>query len=524
MRFLTKRLCTVAMTFGVVMLGNPALAGGTLKVRSAIEPETLFNGITISGTPNDILGSFLLERLVSLDTNGDLKPWLAKTFSFSDGGKVITFKLRDGITFHDGTPFNAAAVKAQFDFVLDPANASPTRSFLGPLKKVETPDDETVEFTFSEPYAPFMNNIAQASFGINSPTALKKEGPSQYGRHPVGTGPFQFDSWVPGSQIRLVRYPSYQQFRTDVTNKGPAIADDVVISIIPEATVAAAALETGELNAVVLPPDEVKVFENDPAYNVISIKNDDNLIFLEFNQRRAPFDDPKAREALSYAIDRDSIVTAAFGSYAQPAYSPLSPGISDYDPAVGKDYGSKFDLERARELLRADGWTMGSNGVLQKNGKEARLVIKSYAGFPYVDRSIAIIQQDLKKLGIELNVVTSEWGSYYPSLKNNDWDLNFLRWNWNDPGVLNNLFRSPGHRGAELPIPAVDDTLDRCNRTVEPTARKACVSDAQKELLQHNVVVPIAENFVMIAMRGKIKDYHLDFMGYLLSSDVDPGQ
>src|SRR5580692_1563177 len=198
-------------------LSAPARADEVLHLRLGEDPETLYNVKSFSLTVANTLGSFLLDRLIYFDTDGKPQPWLASSWTVSDDQKQITFKLHDGVKFTDGTPFNADAVKFQFDAVMDKANASPLLPLVGSLQTVEVVDPLTVRFTFAKPYAPFMSNIANAGFGFNSPTAVKKFG-DQYGRNVVGTGPYMLKSWLPGVEIQLVRNPDYQQLRGDAIN------------------------------------------------------------------------------------------------------------------------------------------------------------------------------------------------------------------------------------------------------------------------------------------------------------------
>ncbi|HEY2132425.1 MAG TPA: ABC transporter substrate-binding protein, partial [Acetobacteraceae bacterium] len=235
------------LTFAVAaMLGGPIVdaraAGPTLHFRLGEDPETLYNVKSFSLTVSSVLGPYLLDRLVYFDASGQPKPWLAESWTVSEDQTEITFKLRTGIKFTDGTDFNAAAAKAQFDAVMDKKNASPLLPLLGSLQTVEAPDATTLRFTFAKPFAPFLSNIAQASFGFNSPTAVAKYG-DQYGRHVVGTGPYMLKSWDPGSEIVLVRNPNYHQYRGDAVNKGAPIADRIVLTVISEEGVAQAALE-----------------------------------------------------------------------------------------------------------------------------------------------------------------------------------------------------------------------------------------------------------------------------------------
>lgn len=504
-----------------VVTATPRPKGGdVLRFRLDEDPETLYNVQTISLTADGVMGNYLLERLVYFDSEGKAQGWLAESWTVSEDQRELTFKLRQGIKFHDGTDFNAEAVKFHFDSILDPANASPVLAYLGSLKEVSVLDDYTVKFLFEKPYAPFFTNISYSYGGINSPTAVKKWG-EEYGRHPVGTGPYMLEEWIPGSQITLVRNPYYQQFRKDAVNQGPPLADKIVLTVIPEDGTAQAALETGEILASGLSADTVARFVGDPAYNVVVDKEATNLVFLEFNYERPPFDDPKFRTALGYAIDRDAAVRAAWSGYASPALSPLAVGIPGYDPAVAEQYGTPYNPERAAQILDELGWKdSDGDGIRDKDGKPAKFLIRSYAGFTHIQRTLEVIQDNLKDLGIEVKLELSDWGAFYPSLLNDDWDMDLMRWTWGDAVVLSDLFRSPGHRGHLPPDPEIDDVLDRCDTTMDPALRNACVSEAQKVLLQKMIAVPILTNWAMYVTRGEVRDYTIDYSGYLIPGDV----
>lgn len=513
-----RRVMGVLLALGLG-LGTAQAANLSLHFRHGEDPETLYNVKSVSLTVNSLLTSYILESLVYFDAKGQPQPWLAASWTVSPDQKQVTFKLRDGVLLSDGTRFDAAAVKFHFDSIMDKANASPLLARMGSLQQVEVLDKLTVRFDFAKPYAPFLNYIAGALGGINSPTAVKKWG-AQYGRHPVGTGPYMLASWLPGTELQLVRNPHFHQYRGDALNKGTPYASKVVLTVISEESVALAALQTHELTAATVAADAITALAKDPAFHVVVNKVVNNLLFLEFNQKKPPFGDVEFRRAISTAIDRDAVVKAAFNGYASAALGPLALGIPGFDPAGGEKYGTPYDPAKARAILAKDGWTRQGDGPLMKDGKPAVFVIKSYAGFQTIDNTLSVIQSNLADLGIKVTLDTSDWGTFYPSLKSGAWDMDLMRWTSSDPSILTVLFRAPGHRGATLPDEKRDAVLDRCNTLMDASARAGCVAEAQALLAQEVVIAPIVSNWLVTVTQADVKDFHLDYCNNLIPGDV----
>ncbi|SDR19630.1 peptide/nickel transport system substrate-binding protein [Rhizobiales bacterium GAS113] len=508
----------------MIMLPHPlAAAGPEFRLRLGEDPETLYNVKSFSLTVGDVLGPYLLERLVYFDESGQPRPWLAESWTISEDQQQITFKLRSGLKFSDGTDLDAAAVKFQFDQVMDKKNAAPTLPLLGPLTSVEAVDPLTVNFNFDKPFAPFISNIAQASFGFNSPSAVKKSG-DQYGRHVVGSGPYMLKSWEPGTEIVLVRNPNFHQWRGDALNKGEPYADKFTLTVLSEEGVVLNALQTGELSAAPVATDVIDKLASNPKINLVIKKVVNNLLFLEFNETRAPFNDVNFRRAIGYAIDRDAAVKAAYGGYGAPELNSMASGIPGYDPQIPKQFGSPYDPVKAKAILAEGGWKKNADGLFEKDGKPARFVIKSYAGFEPISRTLAVIQSNLADVGIAVTLETSDWGTFFPGLLKGDWDMDLMRWTWTDPGILSILFRPPGHRKMLLANAAQDEGLDRCNTIMDPEKRKGCVAGNQKALLESATIVPVLSNWFVVATQANVKDYHLDFFNALIPGDMQLAQ
>ena len=246
-----------------------------------------------------------------------------------------------------------------------------------------------------------------------------------------------------------------------------------------------------------------------------------NLLFLEFNQLKAPFDTADFRRAIGYGIDRSAALQAAYAGYGSAAYSPLSAAIPGYDPEVAEEFGTPYDPAKATEILEGLGWTdTNGDGTIDKDGQEARFTIKSYAGFSDIERSLQVIQANLADIGIAVQLETSDWGAFYPSLLEDDWDMDLMRWTDSDPGILNQLFAGTGHREHLQENPELDETLTRCSQSMDPDARMSCVSDAQKLMLEDMTVVPLLTNWVIYATQANVSGYHFDSLGYILPQDI----
>jgi len=242
------------------------VSGGTFRTAISEEPDQLDPASTNQLLASSIMNN-IYDRLVYIGADGLPKPWLAESWTISEDNLTITFMIRQGIKFHDGTDLDATAVKFNFDRILDPATAAPNKAFLGSLTTVEAPDATTAVFTFASPYAPFFTNLL--TFGIVSPSAVESAG-ENFGHNPVGSGPFMFDSWDTGSKITLKKNPDYVNYREDDLNKGPAYVDEIVYNVISEASTQSAAFEAGELDMINAPREDVARLAETEGVSIVS--------------------------------------------------------------------------------------------------------------------------------------------------------------------------------------------------------------------------------------------------------------
>lgn len=494
--------------------GEP-VQGGMLRLTLGEEPDQLDPARTISITSSDVM-NVVYERLVYIDDEGLPQPWLAESWEISDDGTVITFTIREGVTFHDGTDLDANAVKFTYDRILDPEMAAPYKSFVETLESVEAPDATTAVFTFSEPYAPFFTN--STIIGIVSPAAVEQFG-EDFGHNPVGTGPFMFKEWQPGTKIVFERYPDYVNYRADDTNKGPAYVDGIEYYIIGEAATRTAAFENQEIDLINVEFEDIERFSQMPGLAIVSLEAANNFNYLEYSDR-APFDNVALRQAISSAINTDSIVELAYLGNATPNQCPVPVGNAAYDAELCAEHGYAYDLEQAKAYLAEAGFTdSDGNGFVEADGEELVVTLWSYTGFPERQKAMEIMQADLNAAGLRTELQAVDFGALQPMMESGETGVDFMRWTLVDQSILSSLFMSPGWTGqtndAEL-----DELLDVANTTVDPAARLEASHAAMAYVLDNALVSPILTDWIVVATHDYVKNYHWDALNTPRLNDV----
>src|SRR5699024_6504653 len=289
------------------------------------DSESLDPGSTSDGESSRVTHQ-VLETLLEFDLETfELKPGLAHDWEVSDDGLKYTFYLEEGVTFHDGTEFNAEAVKINFDRFADPNHEYAFKddgytyfmyaTMFGGHKgdeghvidEVKVVDDHTVEFILNQPLGFFLQNMAMTYFPITSPAALEEYGP-QINENPVGTGPFKFVSWTKDDSIVLEKFEDYRI-------EGLPKLDKVIFEVIPDNAARLIALRSGDIDIMDgLNPDDAAGVEDDPDLELLA-RDENNFGYVGFNVQKSPLDNKKLRQAISHAIDREAIVDALYAGY-----------------------------------------------------------------------------------------------------------------------------------------------------------------------------------------------------------------
>ena len=515
-RSTTTRRATIGGILAAPMIARGAAAQAPLTVtwgEDDATPRTYDPRVTSSRHEYQVVGQ-VFDSLISSDGTNKLFPGLATAWEAAPDGKSVTLKLRTDVGFHDGTPFDAEAVKFTFDTITDPKTASEGAvTQLGPYAGCKVLDSHTVRIDYTQPFGAAIASYAEGTLSPVSPTAVKRLGNQDFARAPVGAGPFRFVSWDQGRQVIMERFDKYNWAPPFNRNKGPSSVQRIVNRFIPDASTRVAALEAGEIDiSDATPILDMKRLKDTRGYTTL-IGNAAGIPFgLELNGSRGIFADINVRRALAMAIDRPALCDNLFFSLVEPAYGPLSANTPGYWKGVELMY--RPDLKAAIALLEQSGWKLGPDGIRIKTGQR---LSGFYGAPPPLEPDTAVeIQALAKKIGMELKVETITFARNQSLVFDNTFDMLPVRWIQADPMCLENLFASvnipsPGrykYNWSQLKDAKLDMLFDEGRAITDPAKRDAVYADAQKIIMESAVWLPIHNQVQTVATRADKKGYH----------------
>jgi peptide/nickel transport system substrate-binding protein len=474
-----------AIVVMVTVIASAAFAAGageqeegpeTLVVGQIAEPNAL-DPHTVTAVNDFRILVNLYDGLVRFqDGSLAVEPALATDWEISEDGTVYTFELRQGVNFHDGTPFNAEAVKFNFDRMLDESHPYydtgpfPLSFYFSAIQETRVVDEYTVQLILNEPFAPLMSNLAYPTGLLVSPTAVETYG-EDFGRNPVGTGAFQFVEWQSNTSVTVEANEDYWD--------GSVGVDQVIFRPITDANTRVTEMLSGGLDLMVeVPPDSVQVFEQRDEFTVYE-QAGPHLWFLILNLREGPFTSKAMRQAVNYAIDKEGLVENVLQGTATVADSPIPPA---FDWAYNEDLDPyPYDPERAQELIEEAGYsgeelvfyvTEGGSGMLDP-----------------VPMGTAI-QADLEAVGLDVTIETYEWNTFLgrvnPGLEGKA-DMAQMAWMTNDPDTLPFLAlrteawpEEGGFNSGYYSNPEVDELLAQARRSTDQSERARLYREVQE--------------------------------------------
>ncbi|MHB9152210.1 MAG: ABC transporter substrate-binding protein [Spirochaetales bacterium] len=460
-----------------------AQGAGILSFGLAGNPDTLDPQKTSGTLTFQVVKSFY-DTLAEPDTTGKIVPALAESWSVSADGLVWTFKLRQGVVFHNGQAFTSKDVKATFDRIKNEAFASPKRSEFAPVKTITTPDARTVVFTLGAPYAPLLASLA-SGWGAILPSGLIESG-HNFGAEPVGTGPFKFTKWVRDNKISMVKNDSYWI-------KGLPKLAGVDFNIVPERSVQIQGLLSGAIEAVeFVDPEDLPVLR---ANNKVAIKKEltSLIMVMAMNCSRAPFNDLRVRQAVNYAVDKQLVLDVAYGG------GKVGSTFLDTGNAYYTDYSSlyPYNPEKAKQLLKEAG----------VGNKELTIYVAQ--NYPLHVKAAELIQQMLSDVGMNVKLQLVDWSTWLSSVySGGNYDFTVI----GHTGKLDPEGTLAGYgtgKYVKWINPTVSDDLKKAVTISDFDARKKLYTDALEIMAKEVPFVYLGTSYRYVATRSNVSEFRM---------------
>ncbi|WP_232225561.1 ABC transporter substrate-binding protein [Oceanobacillus manasiensis] len=480
--------------------GDKTLIFGRGADSIQLDPSKVTDGESIYVTNQ------IYDTLVRYEEDStEVKPALATEWTPSEDGLTWTFQLRDDVTFHDGSEFTAEDVVFNFERWATSAEfiyygymfGASEEDLGGIIESVEATSDYEVTFTLSEPNAPFLQTLAMPPFGIASPEAVEEHG-EDYFKNPIGTGPFVFSEWVPDDSITVIKNEEYFGDTAKV--------DKVIFRTIPDNGARFMELQSGSIDMMTgLNPQDIQTIDADENLQIIE-RPSMNVSYMAMNtDKEGPLAEKEVRQAINLAIDKEKLVSLYEG-IGKPAKNPLPPSLWGFNDDI-EDYG--YDIEKAKELLAEAGFADGFDITLNTFSNP-----RPYMPQPKV--SAQAIQEMLKEVNINVEIIESDWDTHLSLTENGEHDMAFLGWTGDNGDPDNFLYvlldkdnAKVGSAGniAFYKNDEVHDLLKAAQTEMDQEKRTELYLEAQELIHEDAPWFPIAHTTPPIAANQKVSDY-----------------
>ncbi|MGX9738370.1 nickel ABC transporter substrate-binding protein [Pseudocitrobacter corydidari] len=458
-------------------------------------------------TPNQMFAqSMVYEPLVKYQADGSVKPWLAKSWTHSDDGKIWTFTLRDDVTFSNGEPFDAQAAAENFRVVLDNRQRHAWLELVNQIVDVKALNKTELQITLKSAYYPFLQELAlPRPFRFIAPSQFKDNETLRGIKAPVGTGP-----WVL-KESKLNQYDVFVR-NENYWGEKPAI-NKITIKVIPDPTTRAVAFETGDIdllygNEGLLPLDTFERFSHSPAWRT-QLSQPIETIMLALNSAKAPTNELAVREALNHAVNKKSLIDNVLYGTQQVADTLFAPTVPYADLNLKP---RQYDPQQAKALLEKAGWTLpAGKDIREKNGQPLRIEL-SFIGTDALSKSMAeVIQADMRQIGVDVALIGEEESSIYARQRDGRFGMIFNR-TWGapyDPHAFLSSMRVPSHADFQAQQgladkPLIDKEIGEVLETTDETKREALYRDILTRLHSDAVYLPISYVSMMVVAKPEL--------------------
>jgi ABC-type transport system substrate-binding protein len=482
--------------------------GGTLTIAMPFATQVDTNAVLQVALYE--AGLYFHDGLFDWGPDGKVKPLLVKQKLVSADGLTVTWKLQPNVKFHDGTPFNAAAVKWNLERKIQ-KKQSPYD--LLPFNTVEVVDDLTARVKLDRPYPALDAVLANRSFSMYSPTFSQKVGDAGLKTQQSGVGPFILTSFVPNEAIRLKKNPNYWQ-------KGLPYLDEIIIRIVNDPNTRATMLAAGDADvALQLSSPDVQRFKNAQGFRVLEGQGSQQY-YIVMNSRRPGLDDKRVRQAFNYAVDKEGIVQKVYLGNARVAQAMYAtPSLEGFTPAGAYPY----DPDKAKKLLDEAGWRVGSGGIREKDGKKLSVDMWTRKGSTPGDYEISeLVQGMLKAVGVDCKLTLLEPATFNPRVsvppEKSQYDM--VSMGFNAPTghvdyVLNMLYSSKAfppryYNRAYMVVPDVDQMIEKANATRNREEQHKLYAQILKRMHDEAPLIQLVDLTQAVAFRDNVRGIYLN--------------
>ena len=489
------------------------VAGGDLRFAitvdsRCIDPQQVGNNDAIAVARQTV------ASLTAQDPDtGEIVPWLAESWEVSDDASSYTFHLREGATYADGTPIDAESVKTNFDAIVAlGATASLGSQYLVGYEGTTVTDPQTLTVDFAQPSAQFLQASSTFSLGLLSPASAELTPEERCAGDYVGSGPFQVESYTQDQEIVLTKVPGYDWSSEADEHTGEAYLDSVTYQVIPESSVRAGSLASGQIDATAaIAAVDQPQFDGNGFW--LQQRANPGVAYQLFPRESSSLaSDEAVRVAISKGIDRQQIVDTVLTERDQAAT-----GVLSHSTPLAPDLGDllAYDPDGAEQLLDDAGWVVGDDGIREKDGRRLSTTVTFWQD----PAPLELVQQQLRQIGVDLQLQHVEIAESTAIKESGDFDFDYYNLTRSDPDVLRLIFSANARNINDRPAEEVDDLLDRSAAATDPDERAGLIEEASRLLVEHGHAIPVYELSTTIAAADRVHGLtfegssRLDFYG-----------
>lgn len=513
---------------GLLRAGVATLALGTAGVATAQE---LVIAMPASNEPASLDGhidpyqstwlmnSFISDPLVVLSPEGEYLPGLATDWSVSDNGTEWTFTLREGVTFQDGTPFDAEAVRFNLARIIDPETASAQlASDVGPIAEIEVTGSHSLTLHYDTPWVTLLDGLRRTPMW--SPTAVEQVSSADFDKNLVGTGPFRLSEWVQNDHVTLERWDEYGGWHPLQDHEGPANVETVTLQFIGEEAVLGQILQTGEADvAYTVPPLFLDFYQDNPEYDLVSKGQAGTGLQMVMNIRTPPLDDVRVRRALLHGKDADAVNDILYDGLYGESDGPLNNIHACYWEGAEEMY--PHDTARAGELLQEAGWVDDGSDVRKAEGVagvEDGTALEVRWSVLHHQAIGEVAQAQYRDIGVDLQVEVIPGPVQLDMVQRRDFELIYERQRSPQPLILDQVWNSKwdepgGWAWTGYENPELDGLLDQLRSIPGAEARCDVARDVQEIIMENALMVPTLSQPVYIAMDESVDGFQIGAEG-----------